>query len=67
VFDARPGVRSALAYVATYAAMYLVSLAVLVVAVDAFRVPRPAAMLVSLCVTVPSTFVLLRRGFRARS
>jgi putative flippase GtrA len=66
VFDARLGVGSALAYLATYAAMYLVSLGVLAVAVDYWVVPEPAAMLAALCVTVPTSFLLLRRGFLAR-
>ena len=64
VFRARLGARSAVAYVATYAAMYVVSLGVLAIAVDYLSVPKPAAMLAALCVTVPSSFLLLRRGFR---
>ena len=66
VFRARLGARSALAYVATYAAMYLVSLGMLAVAVDYWLVPKPAAMLAALCVTIPASFLLLRRGFRIR-
>jgi putative flippase GtrA len=65
VFRARLGGRSAIAYVATYAAMYVISLGVLAVAVDYMRIPKPAAMLVALCLTIPTTFLLLRRGFRA--
>jgi putative flippase GtrA len=64
VFRARLGVRSALAYVATYVAMYLVSLGMLAIAVNYLAIPKPAAMLAALCVTVPSSFLLLRRGFR---
>ena len=67
VFDARLGVRSALAYLVTYGAMYLLSLAVLAAAVDWIGIPKPAAMLAALCVTVPASFLLLRRGFRPRS
>jgi putative flippase GtrA len=64
VFDARLGVRSGIAYVFTYAAMYVVSLGVLAGAVDWLGIPKPAAMLAALCVTVPASFLLLRRGFR---
>ena len=64
VFRARLGARSALAYVATYAVMYLLSLGMLAIAVDYLGIPKPAAMLAALCVTVPSSFLLLRRGFR---
>ena len=64
LFDARPAVRSVVAYLATYAAMYLVSLLVLYVAVDRMSVPEPLGMLATLAVTVPLTFLLLRRGFR---
>ena len=65
VFRARLGGRSALAYGATYAAMYLISLGVLAIAVDYMSIPKPAAMIVALCFTIPTTFLLLRRGFRA--
>ena len=64
VFDARPAVRSVAAYLATYAAMYLISLGVLYVAVAQFGIPKPLGMLAALAVTVPMSFVLLRRGFR---
>ena len=64
VFRARLGTRSALAYVATYAAMYIASLGMLAIAVDYLFIPKPAAMLAALCVTVPVSFLLLRRGFR---
>lgn len=67
VFGARLGARSAAAYLATYAAMYLASLLMLWVAVDLLGVPRPLAMLVALCVTVPTSYLLLRRGFRSPS
>lgn len=66
VFDARLGVRSGLAYVLTYAVMYLVSLGVLAAAVDWLGIPKSAAMLAALCVTVPASFFMLRRGFRPR-
>ena len=64
VFGARPGARSAASYLATYGAMYLVSLAVLYGAVERLSVPKPLGMLAALAVTVPASFVLLRRGFR---
>ncbi len=67
VFRAPVGARSATAYVATYVTMYLASVAVLWVAVDLLGVPKPWGMLVALCVTVPTTFLLLSRGFRPRS
>jgi putative flippase GtrA len=67
VFGARPGTRSALAYLATYAAMYGVSLFVLYLAVDLAGVPKPVAMLVALLVTVPTSFLLMRRGFAKRT
>ena len=64
VFRAGLGARSAIAYVATYAAMYVASVGMLAVAVDYLFIPKPAAMLAALCVTVPMSFLLLRRGFR---
>lgn len=67
VFRAPVGARSAVAYVATYVTMYLASVLMLWAAVDLFGVPKPWAMLVALCVTVPTTFLLLSRGFRPRS
>jgi putative flippase GtrA len=67
VFRAPLASRSAVAYIATYAAMYLVSLAVLYIAVDRLGVPKPAAMLAALSITVPTSFVLLRRGFRSKA
>jgi putative flippase GtrA len=63
VFDASPGMRSMAAYLATYAAMYLVSLLVLYLAVTRIGIPKPLGMLASLAVTVPASFLLLRRGF----
>ena len=65
VFDARPGVRSATAYLAIYAAMYLVSLLVLYVAVERLGVPKPLGMLAALAFTVPASFLLMRLGFRS--
>ena len=65
VFGARPGARSAASYLATYAAMYAVSLLVLYVVVDRLSVPKPLGMLAALAFTVPTSFLLLRRGFRA--
>jgi putative flippase GtrA len=65
VFRARLSPRSALAYITTYAAMYLISLGVLAIAVDYLGIPKPAAMVVALSFTIPATFLLLRRGFRA--
>jgi putative flippase GtrA len=64
VFDAAPGMRSVAAYLATYAVMYLVSLLVLYLAVTRMGIPKPLGMLASLAVTVPMSFLLLRRGFR---
>jgi putative flippase GtrA len=64
VFGARPGARSAAGYLATYGAMYLASLLVLYVVVDRLRVPKALGMLAALALTVPVSFVLLRRGFR---
>lgn len=63
VFGARPGAGSAAAYLATYGAMYFVALAVIYVAVDILGVPKQLGMLVTLAVTVPLSFVLLRWGF----
>lgn len=67
VFRAPLSTRSAAAYVATYAVMYLASVLMLWLAVDLIGVPKPWAMLVALCVTVPASFLLLSRGFRTRS
>lgn len=67
VFGARLGVRSMASYLATYAAMYLVSLLVLYVAVDRLGVPKPLGMLAALAFTVPTSFLLMRRGFRSPS
>jgi putative flippase GtrA len=64
VFDARPAVRSVAAYLATYAAMYLASLFVLYLTVARFGIPKPLGMLAAIAVTVPMSFLLLRRGFR---
>jgi hypothetical protein len=58
--------RSVAAYLATYAVMYLVSLLVLYLAVARMGIPKPLGMLASLAVTVPLSFLLLRRGFRAK-
>ena len=67
VFGARPGARSAAGYLATYGAMYLASLLVLYVVVDRLAVPKALGMLAALALTVPASFVLLRRGFRRPS
>ena len=64
VFDALPGVRSLAAYLVTYASMYLLSLFVLYVAVARLGIPKPLGMLAALAVTVPLSFLLMRRGFR---
>jgi len=66
VFRAQLGARSGIAYLATYAAMYFASVLMLWLAVDLVGVPKPWAMLVALCVTVPLSFLLLARGFGAR-
>jgi len=67
VFQTPVATRSAVAYVATYVTMYVASVLMLWVAVDLLGVSKPWAMLIALCVTVPTTFLLLQRGFRARS
>ncbi|MET0683297.1 MAG: GtrA family protein [Casimicrobiaceae bacterium] len=67
VFGARPGAWSAASYLATYAAMYLLSLLVIYIAVDRLSVPKPLGMLAALAFTVPASFILLRRGFRPPS
>jgi putative flippase GtrA len=66
VFGARPDPRSAATYLATYGAMYVVSLLVLTVAVDRLAVPKALGMLAALAFTVPASFLLLRWGFRRR-
>ena len=58
VFSARAGVRSVASYLATYAAMYLVSLFVLYIVVDRLSVPKPLGMLAALAFTVPASFML---------
>lgn len=63
VFGASPGARSALAYLVSYAATYIVSLAVLWLAVERAGLPRPLAMLAALAVAVPLSYVLLRLSF----
>jgi len=63
VFRARPAMHSVASYLATYAAMYLVSLLVLYVAVDRLSVPKPLGMLAALAFTVPTSFLLMRKGF----
>jgi hypothetical protein len=45
--------------------MYALSLGVLAAAVGWLGMPKPAAMLAALCVTVPASFLILRRGFRS--
>ena len=67
VFRTRPAARSAVGYAATYVTIYAASVLLLWLAVDMLHVPKPWAMLVVLCVTVPTTFVLLSRGFRPSS
>jgi len=64
VFGVRPGARSAVAYLATYAAMYVVALAAVV---DKLGVPKPFGMLAALAVTVPASYALLRRGYGGRT
>ena len=63
VFGASPGARSALAYLVSYAATYIVSLAVLWLAVERAGLPQPLAMLAALAVAVPLSYVLLRLSF----
>jgi putative flippase GtrA len=64
VFRTSPGAVSLLVYLTTYATMYLVSLVVLYGVVEWWSLPKPAAMLAALMVTIPASFLLLRRGFR---
>ena len=66
VFGASAGARSALAYLVSYAATYIVSLAVLWLAVERAGLPRPLAMLAALAVAVPLSYVLLRLSFSQR-
>lgn len=63
VFGASPGPRSALGYLLSYGATYVVSLAVLWLAVEQAGLPRPLAMLAALAVAVPLSYLLLRRNF----
>jgi putative flippase GtrA len=63
VFVASPGARSALGYLASYGVTYLVSVAVLWLAVDRAGLSRPLAMLAALAVAVPLSYLLLRRSF----
>jgi putative flippase GtrA len=63
VFDAAPGARSALGYLVSYGFTYVVSLAVLWLAVDRLGLPRPLGMLAALAVAVPLSYVLMRRNF----
>ena len=63
VFAASPGARSALGYLLSYGVTYVVSLAVLWLAVERAGLPRPLAMLAALAVAVPLSFLLLRRNF----
>jgi len=63
VFGALPGARSALGYLASYGVTYLVSVAVLWLAVDRAGLSRPLAMLAALAVAVPLSYLLLRRSF----
>ena len=67
VFGARPAALSLLAYAGTYALMYGASLAVLYLVVGRWSWPRPLGMLGALMVTVPTSYALLRRGFRTRA
>lgn len=63
VFGASPGARSALGYLASYGITYVVSLAVLWLAVERGGLSRPLAMLAALGVAVPLSYLLLRRSF----
>jgi len=66
VFDASPGARSAVGYLASYGVTYLASLAVLWLVVDRAGLSRPMAMLAALAVAVPLSYLLLRRSFGHR-
>ena len=67
VFGARAGTRSAVGYLVSYGVTYLVSLAVLWLAVDRGGLSRPFAMLAAIAVAVPLSYLLLRRNFARRT
>lgn len=60
VFRVRPSFRSALLFPLVYVIQYLVGLGVLQLAVESFAVPREYALLASIAVSVPLTFLLTR-------
>jgi len=60
VFRVRRTLIGALAYPLVYLAQYLVGLIVLDVAIRFLAVPKPLALLVSVAVTIPMTFALVR-------
>ena len=63
VFGAAPGAHSAVGYLVSYAATYVVSLATLWVAVECVGMPRPLAMGASLVIAVPVSYWLLQHNF----
>lgn len=60
VFRVRPNWRSALLFPLVYVIQYLVGLAVLQIAVEHFSIPREYALLTSIAVSIPLTFLLTR-------
>ncbi len=60
VFRVRPSWRSALLFPLVYVIQYLVGLGVLHLAVERFAIPREYALLASIAVSVPLSFVLTR-------
>lgn len=60
VFRVRPSWRSAILFPVVYIIQYLVGLGVLQLAVERFAIPREYALLASIAVSVPLTFVLTR-------
>ncbi len=60
VFRVRPNWRSAILFPLVYVIQYLVGLGVLQSAVERFAIPREFALLASIAVSIPLTFVLTR-------
>ncbi len=60
VFQVRPSWRSAILFPLVYAIQYLVGLGVLQLVVEQFAIPPKFALLASIAVSVPLTFVLTR-------
>lgn len=60
VFRVRPSWRSAILFPLVYVVQYLVGLGVLQLAVERFGIPREYALLASIAVSVPLSFLLTR-------